>query len=202
MARTTALRERNAEDSGVNKRHNTIVPGRSSEKGIGGLERRTKIRFCGWELAMYQRGLVVVVDRNSFERNLNGDNPRLLVILLRIFHQWRNPSRVMNTFIVLFVGVAAFVIHAEAQVALELQNLQEGEAEVCKDGDKIYQIGDTWRERDSCTRKSCSRYTKPRTMLVQYSGCGKILPSDSSCRLGKPDLSKPYPECCPVVWCN
>ncbi|XP_026731030.1 uncharacterized protein LOC113496112 [Trichoplusia ni] len=37
---------------------------------------------------------------------------------------------------------------------------------------------------------------------IQYASCGVVATDDPLCHMTEVDLSKPYPACCPDVWCE
>uniref|UniRef100_A0A1B6L216 Single domain-containing protein n=1 Tax=Graphocephala atropunctata TaxID=36148 RepID=A0A1B6L216_9HEMI len=65
----------------------------------------------------------------------------------------------------------------------------------CREGDKVYRVGDKWTPEGSCGRHSC--VDDGKTSIL---GCPK-LEASLGCTLSDGDARQPWPSCCPQVQC-
>ncbi|CAK1582576.1 unnamed protein product [Parnassius mnemosyne] len=71
-----------------------------------------------------------------------------------------------------------------------------------KEGCYIKEINDVIPYRSEITPLGyCYRIECSHDMLY-YASCGKLLTDDPHCHLTEPDLTLPYPDCCPKFKCD
>ncbi|KAJ8719777.1 hypothetical protein PYW08_011952 [Mythimna loreyi] len=60
----------------------------------------------------------------------------------------------------------------------------------------VIDYGSTITPLGECIRIHCS------TSYIEYATCGAMKTDDPNCTITAPDVSKPYPDCCPNMKCN